>query len=329
MFIKTFINTLLILLLIWIIIFFAQFGKPTLMSQWIYDVYTKKLQIASNIKKPKILFIAGSNILFGLNTPYLQKHLKKPILNLGVNAGVGLPVILHYAKKALKPNDIAILPLEYELYLYNGKAGVQMIDYILSREPKLFFSLTFKEQLYILWHTTFKRLLNGYFDNSIKPLQVGPYGLKNINKYGDQINNDTKHQTKQMLQELKKLQLNPPSFFNKFNTNAISFKYLQNFQKWCKKRHIKVIFTPPTLMYNKKYYTNKKYINFFTNLPKLLNSKGFTYIGNPYDFFYNPSFYFNTNYHLKQPYQKKFSRQLVNLLDYHLINNLTFAPNPH
>jgi len=151
-----------------------------LTSQWIYDVYKKKESIAKGIKSRKILIVAGSNALFDIDSQMLSKYFKLPVINYGVNAGIELPLILYLAKRVINKSDVVLLPLEYPIYSYNGKAGFQMIDYLLAREPSFFWELTLEEQFYILWHISLKRVLDGYFYKGDKSTLSGVYGVHNI-----------------------------------------------------------------------------------------------------------------------------------------------------
>jgi len=164
------------MMLAWGSLIYFQLDRPTLMSQWVYDAYEKKIAIAEQINEPKIVIVAGSTALFGIDSAMLEEHFHMPVVNLGVNAGILLPLTLHAAKTVLKGGDIALLPLEYPMYLYNGTPNVQVIDYIYARSPEFFWHLTLSEQLSILWETTVNRLNEGYLARGGVPIAYGLYG---------------------------------------------------------------------------------------------------------------------------------------------------------
>ncbi len=298
MFIKTFFLSLITYFIIWIFIIFAQFGNPTKMSQWVYDVYQKKENIAKNIKGQKIVIVAGSNALFGIDSKLLSKYFKLPVLNYGVNAGIDLPLTLHLAKRVINKNDIVLAPLEYSMYLYNREAGVQMIDYLFSREPSFFWKLTLKEQFYILWHTTLKRVLDGYLSKGGEKITTGVYGVHHIDNNGDQIETKLSNKTPYMYKEIEKHKNNPEKYGHNFKTDTLSWNYLENFVNWCREKNVTVIFMPPAFMRNKSYLNNPIEKKFYQNIGKIIENRGWIYIGNPFKFMYNSLYFFNTNYHL-------------------------------
>ncbi len=310
--IAIFFAVLIVLFLVWAGVIAAEAGRATKMSQWVYDVYMKKESITKSIKGKKIVIVAGSNALFGVDSKMLQNAFGTKVVNFGVNAGVGLPLILYLAKRVIKPGDTVIMPLEYPLYSYNGKPGEQMIDYILSREPGFFWHLTPKEMFYIIWHTGIKRVWRGYTDKSIEGVLVGGvYGVKNVDSRGDQINSSLKYRTKDMEREVERLAKSPEHYGREFKSSALGWRYLKEFGKWCKKRGVKLVLMPSALMRCKLYLEDNKERRFYSNLPKIARKKGFVYVGKPYEYMYNKDDFFNTNYHLIDSARKKRTLQII------------------
>lgn len=279
-------------------IFIYFFGKPSNMSRWVNDAYTYKIAQALAIKEPKIVISGGSNALFGIDSTMLSNHFKKPAINIGVNAGVMTPLILDYTKQALKSGDTLILSLEYSLYLYDEQPNDQMIDYILSYYPALFFKLTLKEQFYIYWHTTLKSMLQ----KLAPPLTPsGVYGIHNIDKNGDQINTD----------DSIAFEATPFVLTQPFKRNeAIRALIL-----YCQANNISIIFTPPPHLKQDIYSEDKKYINFFNDIQADFKKQNTPYIANPYDYMYDRSHFFNTDYHLNKNARTKHTKKLIHDLE--------------
>jgi len=316
MFIKNFLLFLFIYFLTWLLLIFGEVHNPTLMSQWIYDVYKKKETIAKSIKGRKVVIMAGSNALFGIDSHKLSQYFKLPVLNDGVNAGIELPLILYMAKRVINPNDIILAPLEYPMYSYNGKAGIQMIDYLLSREPSFFWQLSIKEQFYIIWHIPINRLIDGYFYKGGKRIQSGIYGVHHINQYGDQIKTEKKYKKKYMFEKIKKYEDNPEKYGKEFNSNSLGWDYLEKFIKWSRDRNVTVIFMPSVLMKHKSYFNNPIEQKFYKNIGKIVENRGWRYIGKPFDYMYNPLYFFNTNFHLIKKGQILNTNKIINNLNH-------------
>jgi len=306
-----FLGSLFFCFLLWCGLVFGQMGNPTKMSQWVWDTYEKKIEIAETIDEKKVVIVAGSNALFGVDSKILSHTLKMRILNFGVNAGVELPLTLYMAKKVIHRGDLVLVPLEYPMYSYEGNAGLQMIDYIFSREESFFWELTLYEQFYMLWHIGVKRVYNGYFNESKKAVTSGLYGAHHIDENGDQINISLKFRKKWMIKELNKHVKNPEIYGKKFNKDALGWKYLEKFVKWCENRDVKVIFMPSTLMKSESYFKKPKEKWFYENLSRIVREKGWEYKGEPYEYMYDKSQYFNTNFHLIMKARKMRTLQMI------------------
>lgn len=306
-----FFGTLVCCLLAWCGLVFGQMGKFTTMSQWISDVYTQKEEIAKSIDSKKIVILAGSNALFGVDSKILEKAFGLRVVNYGVNAGIELPLTLYLAKRVIKRGDVVLMPLEYPMYSYDGTAGVQMIDYLLSREPSLFWKLSLYEQFYILWHVEVKRVYDGYLHKGGAKVTKGLYGAHHIDKNGDQIKTAFRYRKPYMDDAIKNHDLHPETYGASFDRDALGWRYLDAFVSWCKDRDVRVIFMPSTLMKNGSYFTKPQEKWFYENIAKEVRSRGWEYVGKPYSYMYDKSNYFNTNFHLINKARKIRTLQMV------------------
>jgi hypothetical protein len=302
---------------LWIVVVMGQMGAPSSMSQWVYDAYKKKDAIASSIEGKKILIVAGSNALFGVDSQLVSGAFGLPVVNYGVNAGIELPSTLFMAQRVIQRHDIVIMPLEYPMYSYTGEAGVQMIDFVLSRESGFLSRLTLKEQFYIFWHVSVARVFEGYFKADNKPVKAGLYGAHHIDGNGDQIETDVSFKTDPMFAEIENHHKNPEMYGAAFDADALGWKYLDAFVQWCDKREIKVIFMPSTLLRNEVYLNDKKEKMFFETIAKRVRSRGWMFVGNPYDYMYDESSYFNTDFHLIDSARKRRTEQMIEDLKSH------------
>ena len=302
-----FFSSLIVLFVVWVGVVLLQANNKTKMSQWVWDAYEKKSKIAKVGKK--LLVVAGSNALFGIDSKMLSKELNMPVVNFGVNAGVLLPYTLYKAKEVIGAGDVVLLPLEYPMYSYDGVPNEQMIDYIFSRDFDAFFSLSLKEQFYMVWNITFKRLYEGYMALGGKSVESGLYGAHNIDNNGDQIHTDLKYKSKAMQKELDKLKAN--HYGAEFHQDSLSWSYLKDFVSWCERRDVEVIFIPSTLMYFDEYKNDKKERWFYENIANVVRKKGFTYVGEPYNYMYDKSYYLNTDFHLVKEGREMRTKQII------------------
>ncbi len=312
-FLKVFLGTLALCLLCWGILVWGQMGRPTKNTQWVYDVYKKKREIAKKIQGRKIVIVSGSNALFGVNSRMLEESFGLPVLNDAVNAGIELPCILQLSKEVIGKGDIVILPLEHDMYTYEGKPGVQMVDYLLAREPSCFKELQLKEKLYLFWHIPFGRMVEGYRNNSNTAVTQGIYGAHHVDGHGDQTHNAAAQRESYMLKDvLERYQTEPAyTYGKKFSLSAPGWSYLEAFVSWCKARQVTVIFMPSTLLPDKSYYEDPKERWFFTHIGQEVQKKGWIYVGEPYDYMYDAKYYFNTDFHLTDEGRTLRTQQMI------------------
>lgn len=296
MFLVRFFVMLVGLFVAWCFIVFGQSGNPTAGSQWIYDVYTKKVEIAKSIREKKMLIVSGSNALFGIDSGMIERELGIRVVNFGVNAGVMLPYTLYKAKEVIDWGDVVLMPLEYPMYSYDGVPNSQMIDYIFSRDIDAFFALTLKEQFYMLWSITFDRVYDGYFYQGGSKVTSGLYRVGNIDEHGDQINTAVRYRSTDMIRERDGIKAK--RYGHEYNKRALGWEYLEEFVSWCEKREVKVIFMPSTIMRDKSYYGDEQERWFYKNIDNEIRNRGWRYVGKPYDYMYDRELYLNTPFHL-------------------------------
>lgn len=72
---------------------------------------------ADRVTSPRIVFIGGSNLAFGLDSSAVRDRLGREPINAALHAGLGLEFILSEALDYLRPGDVAVVSLEFELFL--------------------------------------------------------------------------------------------------------------------------------------------------------------------------------------------------------------------
>lgn len=303
--------------IIWIFIVLLQIGNPTKTSEWAHELYEVKEQYARSINGQKIVFVSGSNSLFGINSKMLEEQWGIPVVNYGVHAGLGMPYILYKSQSILQEGDIAILPFEYPFYIMDDMPSEANCDHILSRDPKYFYSLSKLNQLKVIFSIGFKRLLSG-FKFYIYPIEKikGFNGTQNINLNGDQMNIDYEDRREKDLDSIKA---------DKIKTTDLSSEFIENLNtyiSWAKKKKITLIFMPPTHMYFNIYDSNE-YKIFLNNIKDYYKNRNVLYIGTPKEYMYEKQYYFNTSYHLNNIGVEKRTKQLIKDINQSIYENLT------
>lgn len=135
---------------------------------------------------PRIIFIGGSNLSFGLNSYLIKDSLKLNPINTGVHIEIGLKYMLDNALKFIKKKDIVIIAPEYNhFYSSYDKVSDELLRTIVDVSPENSNLLSFKQCLLISEYipkftlTKFKKTEYAGFKES------DVYGVNSFNRYGD------------------------------------------------------------------------------------------------------------------------------------------------
>jgi hypothetical protein len=66
---------------------------------------------------PRIVFIGGSSVCFGIDSTLVQSELGLNPVNMGLHAALGMDFILEEAKTGLRSNDVLVVSFEYEEFV--------------------------------------------------------------------------------------------------------------------------------------------------------------------------------------------------------------------
>jgi hypothetical protein len=163
---------------------------PTLEpARWVHEALTIKAQIAAETRHPQILVVAGSNALFGVSAKTIQDHYGIPATNLAVNAGLGRDYILAYARTLMKPGDLVVLPLEYELY-ETENFETTLAYQLLAHDRAYYAALPPMDKLRLLANIRIADWLK-FAGNRIVPDRklTSGYQARTLNERGDETNN--------------------------------------------------------------------------------------------------------------------------------------------
>ncbi|EAS9682350.1 hypothetical protein EOI71_22450, partial [Salmonella enterica] len=113
-------------------IFKYQIGRSVTAEWWVVNVQDKKEQISKDKKSNRIIFLAGSNGLFGLNSNIISNITEKNAINLAMHASLDISYYRMLLEKNITDGDIVILPLEYEYYFRKNAYSEWFINNMLA-----------------------------------------------------------------------------------------------------------------------------------------------------------------------------------------------------
>lgn len=66
-----------------------------------------------SVSSPKIILVAGSNFLYGIDSQLLEDSLQMPVVNMSLQYFLGSDFLLKQLEEALQPGDIVVMGFEY------------------------------------------------------------------------------------------------------------------------------------------------------------------------------------------------------------------------
>jgi hypothetical protein len=99
--------------LFWVFVFGFAMYVPTLEDPSCFGILRDKHRVLESSPSPKITFIGGSNVLFGVDGVEIGRRLHRPVVNMGVCLMFTLPYIFEEIKSSVKPGDLIVLSPEY------------------------------------------------------------------------------------------------------------------------------------------------------------------------------------------------------------------------
>ena len=138
-----------------------------------------KIELLKTTSSPRLIFIGGSNLAFGLDSVKVSHHFGMPVVNMGLDAGFGLKYILNSTKPFLKKNDIVVVAAEYELF----------VGELFDDPPELLKLAAVTHDFSLVRRVKFSRILKSNhiifgWSNRSPPPQDSRYGF---NRYGDMV----------------------------------------------------------------------------------------------------------------------------------------------
>lgn len=277
-------------------------------SDYIASIIDKH-ERAQKIKTPKIIFAGGSHLAFGLDSEMVEKELSVPVVNLGINAGLGLSFMLEEVKHVMNENDIIIISFAYlqpndEILELKIMAG----DYY--KEARKFYSLSMYQYLKLYFSNTRKKyidLIDNLFkgrSNTTKALEdskeVNVYSRSSFNKYGDMVAH---------LNLKPKENLADKEVFNYQYWEEI--KSINEFAKYVQKRNAKVYFMYPNMTVG-EYNKNQKVIErLSSDIEKNMKVEK---LNTPTSFVYPENLFFDTVYHLNKDGRAINTKKIIELM---------------
>lgn len=151
----------------------------------------------NSIKSPKVVLIAGSNFLYGIDSQLLQDSLKMPVVNMSLQYFLGSDFLLKQVEDALRPEDIVVMGFEYMVTKEGFTSEkIRTASYYGKASEWIYFSnLKEKVSSYLIYYfnqlkSVLFRLFTRYEQNPSVEDTTNELFRRGINSFGDLISQD-------------------------------------------------------------------------------------------------------------------------------------------
>lgn len=290
---KEFIKKILaFLFLVVITLSLSLFFVPDIVAQRsLLAAVVDKHGMADAIKTKKIIFIGGSNVSFGLNSEVIQKAFNRPVINMGVHAGMGLKYIACEAKPFIRKGDVVVLVPEYENFYtenFYGEMELVQVLFDVDRSGKQYVDAEQWLHLYKYIPTFAAKKIKNYISSLwhkepiSEVIDVSDRG--SFNDFGDAYIHWT-------LPDQGYMSCRPNTGDEKINQAAISF--VSSFKDYVTDLGATFVILPPVI--EERSFTNQKKI--ISGITIELNKKGISFAAQPERYRLPQGLFFNSYYH--------------------------------
>ena len=246
-----------------------------------------KDSLLKNTPSPRIIFIGGSNLSFGLNSQTIKDSLGINPINTGIHASIGLIYMLDNSLQYIKRGDIVVVVPEYSNYYGDAAYGrEELLRTAYEVDGFNGLSSLKMKQLYNIVPLIPKYIFSKFSLKDYRNFKLDPiYSKNSFNKYGDAYSHWLMPGTK--VKPFKKLS-------NGFNIDVII--KLLDYQKKIEEKGAQLFLSYPGYQAT-SFDVSKDEILF---VEKTLRSNDFKLLGTPQRYRMPDILMFDTPYHLSK-----------------------------
>lgn len=285
---KFFLKAFILISTIIIFMFVAVFLPPNQGKQNMIYTQIDKNELLKNTPNPRIIFVGGSNLAYGLDSKRIKDSLNINPINTGIHINIGLKYMLANTFQYVKKNDIIILSAEYQQFYGNLAEGEgELFSLVTDVVPQTKALLDYKQYFKLV------QLIPEFAQSKLRPILlfykypkdtiVGRYDRKAFNAYGDAC------------AHWKLSAENPkpyPAITQSFNDDIL--KTLIHFRDAVNLKKAKLYITFPGYQYS-SYKTSVAAVK---QVERQLKDHHFLLISSPEEYIIPDNMIFDTPYHL-------------------------------
>ncbi|MGK0187479.1 MAG: hypothetical protein ACI9R3_003267, partial [Verrucomicrobiales bacterium] len=144
----------------------------------------------SKVSSPKLVLVGGSNLQYGIDSSLLEERIGLPVVNMGIQASIGLRFMLAEVEESARPGDLFVVVAEHGLYfkpeLIDGESSLYTLAAV--RPPAFqFFTANQWFRMPRFFGTATGTNFSDVRRNIIKKLKGQNRFREDTTKYGDYI----------------------------------------------------------------------------------------------------------------------------------------------
>ena len=281
----------------WEVLLFFVKDKPVPNAVFTQSIIDAKL-VSEVLKSenPKVLFVGGSNVLFGVDSKQFSQSTGIPSINFGCAAGMGPELILDLISNHLSSEDLVVMNWEYEHFRFerSGIIDLTYLNLLMSYQHEFKRKLPFIDQRHLSLSVPFS-----HFREAVL-CHFNPLVNNNVYRCNWLIDEEGNVRSNKGVQISKKELIASPS---SLLTTEITFTsdikdIFSNFVKDCRKRNVQLFASWPNTFANPVYFENEIVDANIKSIRRFWNSMGVEVVGNYKDSMLESEYFYDTVYHL-------------------------------
>lgn len=283
------------LLIVPIILFFAALlfiPSPKYLGNFMLYSQIEKNDLLKNTPGPRIIFVGGSNLSFGLDCQIVKDSLSLNPVNTGIIANIGMKYMLRNTQRYIRSNDIVVVSPEYQQFYEDFDNGEkELLTMIFDVSPDT------KKLLDPFQAFNLIRYIPQYCLDKFDPIQyrilhkdtalAKSYAYKDYGRFSYNIYGDAEKHWKAPKKNVVPLAIN-----GKFNEDA--FSELNKFRKDILAKGARLFIAFPAY----QDISFNDYLNQINTIERKLKENSFTLLGTPLRYEMPDSLTYDTPYHL-------------------------------
>ena len=250
-------------------------------SKSLYFAKIKKDSLLKKTLSPRIIFVGGSNLSFGLNSKKIKDSLRLSPINTAIHVEIGLQHMMDNTIQYVNEGDIIVIAPEYEHFYGRTVYGGEPLLITVADVKYLPLKINQIKNIYKFLPKLFYSKLNPFNYFFVKESDV--FSINSFNAYGDVYT----HWGLEQIKFAPKVEID-----DNYNPNTI--KLINNFRTELMKKKASLYITFPSFQAS-SFNNNIKQIKKVEN--ELINS-GFELLGYPERYRMNDSLMYDSSYHL-------------------------------